>query len=251
VTARFYAQLNDFLPRARRGIRFVHHLVAPASVKDVIESLGVPHVEVVLFLINGAPAAFSALVDDEDDVAVFPVFRALTLDPSLRVGTVPPPPIRFALDTHLGRLASLLRLAGFDAVMRQDDDALADVGARESRVVLTRDVALLKRRIIAFGYWVRHTDPEWQLAELLDRFDLVDRLAPFTRCTECNTPLVDADAAAVADRLLPCTRAEHDTFRECPGCRRVYWKGSHFPHLQAILERARSRAAQSGHDPAA
>jgi hypothetical protein len=47
VTFRFYAQLNDFLPARHRHRRFAHVIPAPASVKDAIEALGVPHPEVL------------------------------------------------------------------------------------------------------------------------------------------------------------------------------------------------------------
>lgn len=241
MTVRFYAQLNDFLPRSRRGVRFVHRLRAPASVKDTIEALGVPHPEVDLILVNGAPADYSTRVDDADDLAIYPSFRWLPLDGITTVGAVPPDATRFAVDVHLSRLASLLRLAGFDAIVVADDAALAGMGGEPARVVLTRDVALLKRGVVRYGHWVRSTNPERQLSEVVERFGISDAVAPFTRCTQCNTPLIDAAPADVADRIQPCTRAEFNQFRECPGCRRVYWKGSHYPRLLATLERAVGR----------
>jgi uncharacterized protein with PIN domain len=240
VSFRFYARLNDFLPFARRGRRFGHVLRNVSSVKDAIEALGVPHPEVDVILINGAAADFSVQLRDGDDVSVYPAFRSLDVSGVRRAGADPPPAPGFAVDAHLGKLASLLRLAGFDAVIVDDDAALANTAAREDRVVLTRDVALLKRSIIRYGYWVRNTDPERQLAEVLERFDLMERMEPFARCLRCNTRLEEVEAAAVADRLLPCTRAEFHDFRRCPGCNRIYWPGSHYDALRAVLERAKA-----------
>ena len=241
VLFRFYGQLNDFLPVARRGRRFVHRLRSASSVKDAIEALGVPHPEVDLVLINGAAEAFATLLADHDDVSVYPAFRLLDISGLPRVGADPPQPVRFALDAHLGKLASLLRLAGFDGVVIDDDADLAKTAASDDRVALTRDVALLKRSLVRYGYWVRHTDPERQLAEVLERFDLVGRMDPFARCLRCNTRLEAVERGAIADRLLPCTQASFNEFRRCPGCDRIYWQGTHHEALQGVLARVRAR----------
>ena len=241
VWLRFYGQLNDFLPSQWRYGRFARPLHAPASVKDVIESLGVPHPEVDVITVNGEAIDFTYRVRADDRIAVYPVFRKMDVDGLRRVGIDPPRPVRFALDIHLRKLASLLRLAGFDAVLLTDDAEVAAVSAREDRVALTRDVGLLKRSIIQYGRWIRNTDPEQQFVEVLDRFGLVDEMHPFTRCMECNTPLVRVAAESIADRLPADTREAFTEFRRCPGCERVYWQGSHYVRLVELLERARER----------
>lgn len=243
VRFRFYGQLNDFLPAGRRHRRFIHILPGPASVKDTIEALGVPHPEVDLILINGNGEDFAYALRHGDQVSVYPVFRSIELAGVRRAGADPPSPVRFALDVHLGKLTSLLRLAGFDALTRADDADVADTGAREGRVVLTRDVGLLKRSVVRHGYWIRHTDPELQLVEVLERFDLVERMAPFSRCLRCNTRLIPVEAESVADRLLPQTRETYRHFHRCPGCDRIYWQGSHYDQLVRLLERARTLAS--------
>jgi uncharacterized protein with PIN domain len=151
--------------------------------------------------------------------------------------------VRFALDVHLRKLAALLRLAGFDALLLTEDAEVAAVSAAEARVALTRDVGLLKRSIVQHGYWIRQTDPELQLVEVLERFDLVDRMDPFVRCMECNTLLVPVDVEAVAERLPPGTRECFSQFHRCPGCDRVYWQGSHYERLVRLLDRARGKSA--------
>lgn len=244
VWFRFYAQLNDFLPSHWRYGRFARPLHAPASVKDVIESLGVPHPEVDVVTVNGEAADFDYRVRDADQIAVYPRFRNLVVDGLRRVGSDPPRPMRFALDVHLRKLASLLRLAGFDALLLTDDAEIAAVSARERRVALTRDVGLLKRSIVQHGRWIRNTDPEHQFVEVLERFDIGDEMHPFTRCMECNTPLVAEPLAVVADRLPPGTREAFDEFHRCPGCDRVYWRGSHYARLVELLERARMQVAE-------
>jgi uncharacterized protein with PIN domain len=241
---RFYAQLNDFLPAARRHRRFRYGVANPASIKDVIESLGVPHPELDLIVVNGTAVDFTYQVRDGDEGAVYPTFTAIDVSGLRRVGVTAAEPVGFVVDVHLGKLASLLRLAGFDAVVVDEDEEAAHRAARDGRVLLTRDVGLLKRAVVAVGYWVRSTNPVEQLAEVLGRYDLLERTEPFSRCIRCNTTLIAADAAAVAARILPRTREAFTDFRECPGCGRVYWRGSHYEQLVAILERARTRAGR-------
>ena len=243
VSFRFYAQLNDFLPPNRRGRGFRHALKAVASVKDTIEALGVPHPEVDVILVNAESEDFAYRLRNGDHVSVYPVFRSIDIGDVRRAGADPPQPVRFALDVHLGKLASFLRLAGLDTEILVVDAELAHIAARCGRVLLTRDVGLLKRSVVRHGYWIRHTDPELQFAEVLERFSLLTHIHPFARCLRCNTRLVPVDAEAVADRLLPRTRASFRQFHQCPSCRRVYWPGSHYDQLVSVLERARDRVS--------
>lgn len=248
MSFRFYAQLNDFLPGQWRQGRFKYRLHGPASVKDVIEAIGVPHPEVDVITVNGEPADFSCRMRDGDHVSVYPVFRSLDVGGVCRVGSDPAHPVRFALDIHLRKLASLLRLAGFDAVLLAEDAEVAEVSAAEGRVALTRDVGLLKRGVIRHGHWVRQTNPELQFVEVLQRFDLAERMDPFTRCMECNVRLISVAGEVVAERLPPGTRECFSQFHRCPGCDRIYWQGSHYDRLVTLLERARTAAG--GQPPA-
>jgi uncharacterized protein with PIN domain len=240
---RFYGQLNDFLPYAHRGRPFACTLRMAASVKDVIEGLGVPHPEVDVILVDGEAQDFLYRVRDGDRIAVYPRFEAIDLGSLRRVGLPLPDPIRFAVDEHATKLASLLRLAGFDALTDSGDAVLADRAAAEARVVLTRDVALLKRNEIKWGHWVRNIIPARQLGEVVARFDLAGRARPFSRCLRCNVPVVPVSVEAAASRLLPRTRTAFREFHECPACRRVYWKGAHYHAMCRLLETLGAPAA--------
>jgi uncharacterized protein with PIN domain len=239
VFCRFYAELNDFLPPDVRQRPLARRLDAPGSVKDVIESFGVPHPEVDLILVNGRPADFGCQVGPGDRVAVYPRFRRLAASgPPLRAAWAGEP--RFLLDVHLGRLASYLRLAGFDAAYARDatDAALAAASREEGRALLTRDRGLLKRREVERGYWVRETAPRRQLAEVLQQFDLAGRLRPLARCGRCNGRLTPVERAAVEADLPPRMRREHHEFHRCDRCGRVYWRGSHVARIERLLARA-------------
>ena len=235
---RFHDELNDFLPTERRDTEFPHSFLLPASIKDVIEAFGVPHTEVELILVNGVPVDFSYLVQDADRVSVYPASASLPvtsvvqLRPQLKV-------FGFVLDTHLGRLATYLRMLGFDVVYQNccDDEELAHISAAEHRILLTRDRGVLKRGEVIWGYFVRATEPRAQLLEVLRRFNLFHLAEPFRRCLRCNSLLQQVSKESIHDRLPPRTAQCYDNFRICPSCNRLYWPGSHHQHMQRFIER--------------
>jgi hypothetical protein len=232
ATFRFYAELNDLLPWQWRQCDIFHAFREPASIKDRIEAHGVPHTEVELILVNGAPRDFAYPLREGDRVSVYPFMAILENPHPLRP---PYPRGRFVLDQHLGRLAAYLRLLGLDCVHRArfEDDDLAHVAVEEDRVLLTRDRLLLMRRAIVHGGFVHATDPMEQVPEVLHRFSAPECVAPFTRCMACNGVLRPVSREQVEDRLLPDTREYYQAFRECPDCRRVFWDGSHVRRMRA------------------
>jgi len=234
---RFYAELNDFLPKERRQRSFIHTFLLSGSVKDMIESLGVPHTEVDLILANGRSVDFSYAVQNGDRISVYPVFEAIDIAPVLRVRPEPLREPRFVLDVHLGQLAVYLRMLGFDTLYRNDyrDEELARISNEEARILLTRDRGLLKRSIVTHGYCLRTTQPRQQLIDVIRRFDLRRAIAPFRRCLHCNAVLEPVDKAAIEDRLPPKTRHYYDEFWRCPQCDRIYWQGSHFERMQQFI----------------
>jgi uncharacterized protein with PIN domain len=244
---RCYAELNDFLPGPRRQRAFRYRFTVPGSVKDALESLGVPHPEIDLLLVNGEPVGFEHLLADGDRVAAYPAFRRLEVSDTSPVHLPPPAEIRFALDAHLGRLTRHLRLLGCDASHSPEASAaaLAASASAEDRILLTRDLDLLKRSVVRRGYRVRATDPRAQAVEVVRRFDLAARMEPFTRCLVCGERLGSATTAEAARRVPPAV-AEHQTeYLSCPGCGRVYWKGSHYRRLAALVAWVRDAAAGS------
>lgn len=247
VTIRCYAELNDFLPRQRRYRSFTHPWPGRTSIKDLIESLGIPHTEIDLILVNGKSVDFSYLVQPGDRISVYPVFESIDITPLVRVRPRPLREPRFVLDTHLGKLASYLRLLGFDTVYQNDaDDAtLARISATEHRILLTQDRGLLKRRLVTHGYAVRAAQPRAQLLEVVRRFDLARLIEPFSRCLRCNGPLKPVAKAAILDQLPPRTRRDYDTFWQCQACRGIYWQGSHYDRLRTLIAEVITQATAS------
>jgi uncharacterized protein len=236
---RFYEELNDFLPEERRKRDFPIEIDRARSVKDAIESAGVPHTEVDLVLVDGRSVDFAHLLRGGERVAVYPMFEALDISPLLRLR---PRALRdpiFVADGHLGKLARHLRMAGFDTLWASawHDDEIVRLSLLQKRTILTRDKGLLRRREVERGYFVRATESETQLAEVVRALQLEASLAPFTRCRECNAPLEDVLREAVVDRLPEKVRDSYDRFKRCPGCERVYWEGTHFARMKGVLER--------------
>ncbi|MEA3411853.1 MAG: Mut7-C RNAse domain-containing protein [Pseudomonadota bacterium] len=234
---RFYEELNDFLTPGRRKVAFRHIFDRRASVKDMIESFGVPHTEVDLILVNGESAGFNRIVRDHDRVSVYPVFESLDVSPLLRLRERPLRRTRFVVDCNLGRLARYLRLLGFDTRYENDfrDEAVARISGEEGRVLLTRDRRLLQRRIVTHGMFIRETDPRRQVTEVLRRLDLGRDISPFTRCSRCNGRLEVVDKSEVLERLEPKTRRYYHVFRRCTDCGQIYWKGSHHDRAQRLV----------------
>jgi uncharacterized protein with PIN domain len=237
---RFYAELRDLLPRTRRSGRIVHAFREPGSVKDVIESHGVPHTEVELILVNGRSVGLDHQVADGDRISVYPMFESFDVSSLVRVRPRPLRDVRFVLDVHLGKLARRLRLLGFDCSYQREasDDELVAISTAQRRILLTRDLQLLKRKAITHGAFVRSTDARAQVREVVRRFQLSGSIAPYTRCLACNGRLEAVAKADVEPRLPPMTRQLYHEFRRCPACDRTYWRGAHRPGLDAIIAAA-------------
>lgn len=238
ATFRFYAELNDHLPPSLQYRSVERRLLLPASVKDVVESLGVPHTEVDLVLVNGESSDFSRLIRNGDRVAVYPVFESLDITPVLHLRPQPLREPKFVLDVHLGRLAGYLRMLGFDTLYanRANDPELVNISAQQGRILLTRDRGVLKHSLVTRGYWLRETDSRRQAEEVLRRFDLARSLHLFTRCMVCNEPLIPVSKAEV-ERKVPQRILEWcNEFQQCPACGRVYWEGSHYQRMRLWIE---------------
>lgn len=234
---KFHGPLRDFYPLNRKPDWGTYRFTGSPAVKDAVEALGVPHPEVGAILLNGKSVRFKEPLTPGARVEVFAHAEAPPGTEPLLPAVAPPGLPVFVVDVHLGTLARALRLLGFDTVYAQEmpDAAIAAVAEREERVVLTRDVSLLKHRKVQWGYWLRsqHTRP--QLEEVMRRYDLKPWYQPFTRCTVCNGTLTEVPKEAVQERLPPKTKLYFHEFFQCASCRRVYWKGSHYDRMRTFL----------------
>ncbi len=244
ITIRFYEELNDFLSKEMRKKDIDFSFMGKRSVKDLIESMGIPHVEVDLILVNGKSVDFSYIINNEDRISVYPVFETFSIEEVTHLRKSPLRDTKFVLDVHLRKLARRMRLLGLDVDYKadRDDPELAKIAEDENRILLTRDRQLLKRKNVSRGIIIRNTDPEAQILEVLERLDLWSTCEPFTRCIECNgemseLPINSNNFNKFKRRIPEEVRSWCTEYHQCSSCSKIYWKGTHYKKLDDIVNR--------------
>jgi uncharacterized protein len=242
VTFRFYEELNDFLPEEKRKVAFVHEFIDRTSVKDMVESLGVPHTEIDMILVNSNSVDFSYIVEDGDNISVYPVFESLDVTDIQHLRDKPLREPKFIADVHLGALVKYMRMMGFDVLYKNNysDEEIIQTSIHENRTILTKDRELLKNKKITHGYWIRSKGTEQQVKEIIKRFDLKNNIREFLRCLECNNILEPIDKDKVIDRIPPKVRNWQNEFWYCSNCDKIYWKGTHFEKMSKFIEHLRN-----------
>ena len=201
----------------------------------MIESFGVPHVEIDLVLVNGLPVGFDYLVCNGDWVYVLPPLDPISLD-------IP----RFIADVHIKTLARRLRMLGFDTLYSRTlaDHKLAEYSKNEDRVLLSRDTQLLMRNAVTRGLYIRSTHPPEQVLEVIKRFNLLEKITPLSRCILCNGEIASIQKGEIpVNAIPPAVRERTDAFCRCNGCGKYYWKGSHVDRMLKILSEIRQALA--------
>ncbi|WP_444929442.1 Mut7-C RNAse domain-containing protein [Microbulbifer sp. SSSA002] len=228
---RFYGECQDF---TSNNNSLTYHFDASPSVKDCIESLGVPHTEIGSIRINGDLSEFTTPVRDQDYIEVFPSKPGSYF-------ACKPAKLTFLLDVHLGALARYLRMAGFDTLYHpqdQGDKLLAEVAALQDCVLLTRDIGLLKHAKVSYGRWLRNQDPEAQFLEVVKHYQLSQAFKPFSRCIKCNGKIGKVATESIIDKVPTSVLEVQKEFSQCQVCKQVYWTGSHFKRMEALLSKA-------------
>ena len=237
IYLRFYEELNDFLSKNQRKVEFVKELLLPTTVKDLIESCGVPHTEVDLILVNGQSVDFGHKVNDGDKTSIYPMFESIDVSPVTHLQDRPLRNLKYFVDAPLGKLARLMRLIGLDVHYDRKITGLEflETALKKKRILLTRNRQLLMPNKVTHGYCIHSNDPYQQIKEVVRRFDLTQQLRPFTRCSICNNKLKKVAKKEIINLLEPLTKKYYDNFKHCPGCGKIYWRGSHFNALQKFV----------------
>ncbi len=237
ITVRFYEELNDFLPAEKRKKSFPFEVQVNSSVKDTIEALGIPHTEVDLILVNSQPVDFNYNLKSNDYISVYPKFESLDISQVTKVRKQPLRKTKFILDVHLGQLAKYLRLLGFDTYYTNhlSDPEIIDKSIDENRIILTRDYGILKHKQVTHGYFVRSQDSKTQLKEVMQRFDLKDKIKPFSRCSVCNGMVRKVEKKKIEHLLLEKTKNYFTRFYQCTSCQKIYWEGSHYEDIKRLI----------------
>jgi len=239
ISLTFHGDTPELLRRAPEVDKTITYpLIRRASIKDILEGLGVPHTEVGRIVLDGREQTFEKIAGDGEHFEIHPLSPALPPTGATILRPVPLAACIFLVDINIGRLAGLLRMAGFDAEAVGSDTAdTATIlrAIREGRILLTRNRDLLKHRKLVFGRLVLSQNPEQQLKEIINLYRLQDQLQPFSRCIACNGMLAEVEKSAIIDRLLPLTKKYFHHFKQCTGCGKIYWHGSHHEKMTSKL----------------
>jgi uncharacterized protein with PIN domain len=151
--------------------------------------------------------------------------------------------MKFIVDSNVGRLATWLRIAGFDTLFINDldDNRLVRLALSEGRALLTKDTQILKRRVATTGrlkvILIESEEVKAQLRQVVKTLNLGDQINPFTLCLECNQPLVPREKEDVKELVPPYIFQTQTQYMQCPTCHRVYWRGTHWQRMSGELER--------------
>ena len=140
----------------------------------------------------------------------------------------------------MGKLTGWLRMMGFDCRFfnGSDDTDMVRQALADKRVILTRDRGIMLRRVVKNGriraILISSEVPETQMVQVMETMDLAEKIEPFTRCLECNEILIEQSKEAIKDQVPPYVFRTQNQYMECPTCRRIYWRGTHW---EAMLDR--------------
>jgi len=244
---RFYEELNDHLPAEFRKRPFPYEFNGRPSVRNSIHAMGIPHGEVDLIIVNGTSVNFNYQLQGGEMVSVYPVFETLDIYPVIHLRPGPLRDTRFIVDVNLGKLASKLRLLGFDTLFSNSykDHEIVSTALSEKRIILTRDRGILKQNVVTHGYWLRNDNPKKQLQEVVQRLQLQNSFKPFSRCSHCNSQLMKIEKSSLSGKIPDDTLSYYDQFWECSGCGRIYWQGSHFKHILKWIDKLKGPFASA------
>lgn len=146
--------------------------------------------------------------------------------------------MNFIADVHLGKLAKLMRLLGFDTLYNNlfTNSELVSIAINEHRILLSRNDAFRKNAALQ-SFIIASEDAATQLQQVITHFNLKDQRHPFTRCLLCNGILKPVSKNSIADQLQQNTIAYFNEFWQCDECRHIYWKGSHYDRMLRLLEK--------------
>jgi len=136
---------------------------------------------------------------------------------------------KFIADNMLGKMVKWLRIAGIDVAYdgNYTRRGLVEAARLEDRMILTRSRKVKYPELLIIK-------SEWFDAQLEQFFSCFGHLGEgcfFTRCLICNTILEPAEKESIRNKVPPRVYLIQDSFNRCPGCERIYWKGSHYKRM--------------------
>ncbi|MBI5477101.1 MAG: twitching motility protein PilT, partial [Ignavibacteriales bacterium] len=229
---RFYEELNDFLPRERRKTDFEVDLKGKGSIKEMIEAIGVPHREIDLILVNGRSVDFNYILQDRDQISVYPVFESLNIEDIIRIRNAPLRRTRFIADVNIGEIVKYMRLLGFDVYFNPSLSIkeMIEISKRGKRIILTKSKNLLKFKDVTHGIFVRSDIVEVEIKGIMDLLDIKDNIRPFSRCLCCNSHLKTITKEEIEDRIPAKIKESYNEYYHCKilckSCDNIYCRFS-------------------------
>lgn len=237
---RFYEELNNYLPEAKRKQWIVYELSSDKTIRHVLAEFQIPSNEIDLLLVNQQSQNIGYQLKDQDRISVFPMFELFDISGISEVRNRPLRKTQFICDVHLGKLGKYLRMLGFDTLYsnQYSKKEIISIAENESRIILSKDRSFSKYPTVNRFYRVRSSNSLEQLKDLLDRMSLYRQFNPFSRCLRCNHPIKPIEKKEIQSRIQEQTQKYYDQFFICPNCDHVYWKGSHFESMRHFIEKS-------------
>lgn len=234
----FHGDTRELLRLPETNGTVVYALNRRASIKDIIEAIGVPHTEVGRIVAGENELGFDYIVQEGERFDIFPQTGDIPVTEPTVLRPEPLPEPKFMVDVNVLKLARNLRLLGLDTTTVTGGTLVETARAAEKarRILLTRNRDLLKVALLSFGQLLRSEDHRRQLDEVINRYNLHSRLHPFLRCLRCNDILTPVAKEKVMDRLEPLTKKYYHHFKVCNSCGRIYWRGSHHQRMQDLID---------------
>ncbi len=240
ITLIFHGDLAQLLGK-KKSNRIVYPLTRRASIKDIIESCGVPHTEIGSMSFRGGNINFDFIPKTTGVIDIIPVSTTSISSPAGTLLRPPPSKFRFMVDINVAKLVPLLRMSGLsaDLIPVKPERKLAQVASMVNDrqcILLTRNRELLKMKAVEHARLLRNQQPIEQLKEVIELYGLQSELKPFSRCMACNGLLKKVAKSDIEHRLLPLTQKYYFHFKQCISCQKVFWRGSHYERMANIIE---------------
>jgi len=142
---------------------------------------------------------------------------------------------KFITDVHLGKLARLLRLFGFDTLYKNNftNSELLRISMEQDRIILSRNSLTAKMNK---SFFIKYEHPIRQLEQVIEHYHLRTQFQPFSRCIICNGMLESVSKEIISGLLEKNTTEYFNEFWQCKDCERVYWKGSHYQKMAKTVQ---------------
>ena len=234
----FLGSNQKLLRKEAQNGELLYPLTRRASIKDIIEALGIPHSEVGKIVLAGKELDFQFLPEGLERIEIHPFTRLIPVTSPTLLRPEPFSSLRFMVDINALKLGRNLRLVGLDTVT-VPDGSLTEIAAeatRGQRILVTRNRDLLKIRSVVFGQLLYSEQHQVQLQEVCERYAVGSLIKPFSRCLSCNGILQPVAKDAILHLLEPLTIRYFSEFRQCVQCGKVYWRGSHHEKMERLIE---------------